>query len=100
MSSSASQTIAKSTNGPEASARGESLPDGTTHGRSTTAQSLPYKSFAPEKHTLLLSLLLVASILVCYLPAAHNVFLNYDDYAYITSNPHVRAGLTWATVKW
>jgi protein O-mannosyl-transferase len=90
MSSPASQAIAKSTNGPEASAPGEALPDG----------SLPYQLFAPEKHTLLLSLLLVASVLLCYLPAAHNGFLNYDDDAYITSNPHVRAGLTWATVKW
>jgi tetratricopeptide (TPR) repeat protein len=67
----------------------------------TPGASLSDKSFfAPEKHTLLLSLVLVAAVLLCYLPAAHNGFLNYDDDAYITSNPHVRAGLTWATVKW
>ena len=91
MSSSASQAIAKATKGPEASAPGESLPGG----------SFTDESFAPEKHTLLLSLLLVASVLLCYLPAAHNGFINnYDDDAYITSNAHVRAGLTWATVKW
>jgi tetratricopeptide (TPR) repeat protein len=65
----------------------------------------PHKSvfetaFTPEKHTLLLSLVLVASVLICYLPAAHNGFLNYDDDAYITSNLHVRAGVTRATVKW
>jgi tetratricopeptide (TPR) repeat protein len=29
----------------------------------------------------------------------HNGFI-YDDDGYITGNPHVRAGLTWATVKW
>jgi protein O-mannosyl-transferase len=59
---------------------------------------------APEKHTLVfklsLSLLLVGAVLACYSPVTHNGFLNYDDDAYITSNPHVRAGLNWTTVKW
>jgi len=49
---------------------------------------------------LLLCLLLTAAVLVSYSPATHNGFLNYDDDAYITNNPQVRAGLTWATVKW
>ena len=91
MSSSVSQAIAKRTKGPEASVPGKLLPD----------RSLPDQSFAPEKHTLLLSLLLIASVLLCYLPSAHNGFLNnYDDDAYITSNAHVRAGIRWTTVKW
>jgi cytochrome c-type biogenesis protein CcmH/NrfG len=47
-----------------------------------------------------LGLLLVAAVLACYSPVIHNGFLNYDDDAYITSNPHVRAGLNWTTVKW
>lgn len=59
---------------------------------------------ASGKHTLVfklsLSLLLAAAALACYAPAVHNGFLNYDDDAYITSNPHVRAGLNWTTVKW
>ncbi len=80
MSPSASQASAKQKEATEASAADE--------------------SFAPGKHTLLFSLLLAATVLLCYLPAAHNGFLNYDDDAYITSNLHVRAGLTWATVKW
>ena len=46
------------------------------------------------------SLLLIAATLICYQPALHNGFLNYDDDAYITNNPHVKAGLSWATVKW
>src|SRR6266853_3295695 len=49
---------------------------------------------------LLLCLILIAVVLVFYGPVTHNGFLNYDDDQYITNNPHVRAGLTWQTVKW
>ncbi len=81
MSSSAPQAIAKKMDSPDVSAL--------------------RKSFrAPEKHMLLFSLLLAASVLLCYTPAVHHGFLNSDDDAYITSNPHVRSGLTQATVKW
>src|SRR6184192_3386784 len=48
----------------------------------------------------LLCLILIAVVLVFYSPVTHNGFLNYDDDQYITNNPHVRAGLTWQTVKW
>ncbi len=54
----------------------------------------------PEKHVLILSLLLFTVVLVSYSPITRNGFLNYDDDTYITSNPHVRAGLTSPTVKW
>src|SRR5713101_3165460 len=53
-----------------------------------------------QKRTLLLCLLLVGVVLAFYSPVTHNGFLNYDDDQYVTNNPHVRAGLTWATVKW
>ncbi len=55
---------------------------------------------SPAQRTLLLCLLLTAVVLVVYNPVIHNGFLNWDDDQYITDNPHVRAGLTWATVKW
>jgi tetratricopeptide (TPR) repeat protein len=53
-----------------------------------------------QKRTLLLCLLLVGVVLAFYSPVAHNGFINYDDDQYIANNPHVKAGLTWATVKW
>ena len=56
--------------------------------------------FAPRTRTLLLSLLLVAAVVLAYSPVTRNGFVNYDDDTYITVNPHVRAGLTWWTVKW
>jgi tetratricopeptide (TPR) repeat protein len=52
------------------------------------------------QRTLLLCLLLTVVVLVAYNPVTRNGFLNYDDNGYITKNPHVRAGLTWETVKW
>jgi tetratricopeptide (TPR) repeat protein len=52
------------------------------------------------KRTPLLCMLLTAVVLMFYSPVTHNGFLNYDDDQYITQNPHVWAGLTWATVKW
>jgi Tfp pilus assembly protein PilF len=55
---------------------------------------------SPAKRTLLLCLLLTVVVLVVYNPVTHNGFVNFDDPGYITGNPHLRAGLTWATVKW
>jgi len=55
---------------------------------------------SPGTRTLLLCLLLTAVVLVSYNPVTHNGFLTFDDDQYIVDNPHVRAGLTWETVKW
>jgi len=38
--------------------------------------------------------------LASYNPIVHSGFVFLDDVPYILSNPPVRAGLTWATVKW
>jgi protein O-mannosyl-transferase len=55
---------------------------------------------APQKHRLILCLLLVLATLALYNPVTHAPFLNVDDFAYVTDNPHVRAGLSWETVVW
>ncbi|HEY1263619.1 MAG TPA: tetratricopeptide repeat protein [Terriglobales bacterium] len=47
-----------------------------------------------------LSLLLVLCTTAFYLPVVKNAFINFDDNRYIYENAHVRAGLTWDTVKW
>jgi protein O-mannosyl-transferase len=47
-----------------------------------------------------LCLLLALVTLAVYNPVAHNGFTNLDDDIYILDNAHVRAGLTWDTVKW
>ncbi len=53
-----------------------------------------------EKRSPILCLLLVLLTLAFYNPVIHNGFTNMDDDVYITGNAHVRAGLSWATVKW
>ena len=55
---------------------------------------------SPAKRTFVLCLMLMAATLVLYSPVTHSTFVNFDDDAYIIHNAHVRAGLTWTTVKW
>ncbi len=50
--------------------------------------------------TTVISLLLVLLTLITYNTTTHNGFVNFDDPAYNTANPHVKAGLTWDTPKW
>lgn len=52
------------------------------------------------KRTFVLCLLLVGATLAVYAPVVQNDFVNFDDDVYIINNAHVRAGLTWETVKW
>jgi tetratricopeptide (TPR) repeat protein len=95
MSLSSSAAAAKSFEQREASA---SSPSSSSSGSQPQFRSQLFRS--PARRTLVLCLLLAVVVLLFYNPVTHNGFLNYDDQDYITTNPHVRAGLTWATVKW
>jgi tetratricopeptide (TPR) repeat protein len=55
---------------------------------------------APVSRLVLLSLALVVLVGAAYRPVAGNGFVDYDDPAYVTDNPHVRSGLTFETVAW
>jgi protein O-mannosyl-transferase len=48
----------------------------------------------------ILAVLLAAGTAAVYAPAMRNGFVNVDDPDYVTRNPHVLAGLTWADVRW
>lgn len=50
--------------------------------------------------TRLLGLLLFLLVTAVFLPALRHDFIYYDDPGFVTENPHVRDGLTWANVKW
>ena len=48
----------------------------------------------------LIGLVVVLLTLVAYSPISRNDFVSFDDPGYITANRHVRAGLSWETIKW
>ena len=47
-----------------------------------------------------IALLLAVATFALYLPVAWFSFVVYDDGLYVTDNPIVQAGITWAGVKW
>jgi Flp pilus assembly protein TadD len=54
----------------------------------------------PPFPTWLFVVLLVLVTIALYWPAMQCDFINLDDPDYVTENPHVQGGLTWAGVKW
>jgi tetratricopeptide (TPR) repeat protein len=48
----------------------------------------------------LLGALLFMLVAGVFLPALTHGFITYDDPVYVTENPHVAGGLTWANVCW
>jgi len=53
-----------------------------------------------DRHTLLLSFLLIVATVALYYPAHGHPFVNFDDNLYVSGNVHVISGLHWETVKW
>ena len=49
---------------------------------------------------LVLDVSLFLATLLLYFPALNNAFVNYDDPAYVTSNPHVLQGLSLGNIAW
>jgi len=47
-----------------------------------------------------LAVLLAVGTAAVYAPAMRNGFVNVDDPDYVTRNPHVLAGFTWAGIRW
>ena len=50
--------------------------------------------------TPLIGLALIMGTLALYWPVRHHDFVNYDDGKFVSKNIHVRAGLTWDSIKW
>jgi tetratricopeptide (TPR) repeat protein len=51
-------------------------------------------------HVLLIYALLALSIVAAYEPLRHNDFVSYDDYSYVTQNPHITGGVRLQSVLW
>ena len=58
------------------------------------------KTDVESKQRWALALLLAACTFAVYFPVLSHPFVNYDDSDYVTANPHVQQGLTWATLVW
>jgi Tfp pilus assembly protein PilF len=48
----------------------------------------------------IIAALLFAATLIVYINTLNSGFVNYDDPAYVTANPHVLQGLSWSNIKW
>jgi Tfp pilus assembly protein PilF len=51
-------------------------------------------------NTALIYIFLAIATVIAFEPVRHNDFVSYDDRAYVTENPRVRAGLTRSSVIW
>ena len=51
-------------------------------------------------HEVVLAFILVIAVVAVYYPVHWQPFANYDDPDYVSDNVHVRAGLTWTTLRW
>ncbi|PTY00696.1 hypothetical protein DB354_01170 [Opitutus sp. ER46] len=54
----------------------------------------------PRRRVVLLAAGLFLGTVLLFLRGTTYGFVNYDDPAYVTANPHVQAGLTWSGVVW
>ena len=54
--------------------------------------------FRPQKKSLWISLGIVLLTIAVYGQVGHHAFIDFDDYEYITENPHVRTGLTFDNI--
>lgn len=57
-------------------------------------------TFSRFRDPKILAALLFLTVAVVFLPALKNDFISYDDPQFVTENPIVQAGWTWAGFKW
>ena len=55
---------------------------------------------ANRKSQILLAVLLVLVTMAVFWPATRCDFIDFDDPYYVSGNPYVQGGLTWASFKW
>ena len=55
---------------------------------------------APDPRARLVGLVLALVTVLVYLPVCFHDFIYFDDPSYVTDNPVVQGGLTWAGFKW
>jgi tetratricopeptide (TPR) repeat protein len=61
---------------------------------------MPMERTLDRFYTLLIYIVLSLAVIIAYEPIRLNDFVNYDDYHYITNNPHINKGVTLESVLW
>ncbi len=70
-----------------------------TRGKSAAPPQLWWR-LSQRGWILLLCACLTIAVVATYFPVSTHPFINYDDDVYIVHNSHLKAGLSWETVKW
>lgn len=69
-------------------------------GRPVHTDALPGATHPSRAVLVGIALSLVLATLTVYLPVRHYPFIGFDDPGYVTENPRVTGGLSWAAVRW
>jgi len=72
----------------------------TSETHKSAGATKPDSRSAWYRNPLVVTLLLLAFTLVTYAPSLRDGFVNYDDPAYVTHNPHVLQGVSPANILW
>ena len=59
-----------------------------------------YNFLFNRRREIIICIFLIAASLVVYWQITNHEFINYDDGLYVTENLHVKAGLTFESIKW
>ena len=78
----------------------KSSPTANSRSRSAHRRAVIDRDKPAGISALWLALLLALVTVALYFPVHSHPFAQLDDGSYVYSNPHVRAGFTWETVKW
>jgi tetratricopeptide (TPR) repeat protein len=61
---------------------------------------MPDKTASKKYLSGIICAVLVLLVLATFEPVRHNGFVDYDDNAYIVSNPHIQSGITYTSLVW
>jgi tetratricopeptide (TPR) repeat protein len=75
------------------------MPNKRTRQKAISGPGASGLQLSPGKDALV-CVFIAAAVFAVYWPVRHFDFVNYDDPAYISSNPPVLGGLTWANIYW